>query len=146
DSTVLLGNLQTGTWAEQSDATSPTLAPIWPYYSTLWDGRLFLLGGRTGLKVEGYRTNATAPMGWYADPQPTRNWIWSATRSPDFYAACGAQGTIVTSLDGIDWTREVVPSAASGQVLLGIGGNNDALIAVGNAGTVLRGPNIITNT
>src|SRR6185369_15294383 len=87
DSALLLGNLQTGSWSQQADATSPTLAPLWPYYSALWDGRLFLVGGRTGLKVEGFRTNSTSPLVWYSETQPTRNWLWSATRATNFYAA-----------------------------------------------------------
>ncbi|HTG45677.1 MAG TPA: hypothetical protein VK633_14235, partial [Verrucomicrobiae bacterium] len=146
DGAVLLGNLQTGSWSQQADANSATLAPIWPYYSALWDGRLFLLGGRTGMKVEGFRTNSAAPLGWYAEPQPTRNWLWSAARSAGFYAACGVDGTILTSLDGLDWSREVVPSEASTQVFLGIGGNTNTLVAVGSGGTILRSQNILTNT
>jgi hypothetical protein len=146
DSTLLLGNLQTGSWSQQADANSPTLAPLWPYYSALWDGRLFLVGGRTGLKVEGFRTNTTSPMVWYSETQPTRNWLWSATRATNFYAACGAQGTVVTSEDGVDWSREVTPAAAASQVLLGIGGNNNALVAVGTGGIILRAPNVVTNT
>lgn len=146
DSMLLLGNLQTGSWSQQSDAGSLNLAPIWPYYSALWDGRLFLIGGRTGMKVEGYRTNSTAPLVWYTQAQATRSWLWSATRATGFYAACGADGTIVTSEDGVDWSREAVPSAASSEVLLGIGGNTNALIALGTSGLILRGPNLVTNT
>jgi hypothetical protein len=145
DSALLLGNLQNGSWTQQADATSPTLAPLWPYYSALWDGRLFLIGGRTGLKVEGFRTNSTSPLVWYSETQPTRNWLWSGTRATNFYAACGAQGTVVTSEDGVVWSREVTPAAATPQVLLGIGGNNNALVSVGTGGIILRGPNIITN-
>jgi hypothetical protein len=146
DSALLLGNLQTGSWSQQADATSPTLAPLWPYYSALWDGRLFLIGGRTGLKVEGFRTNSASPLIWYSETQPTRNWLWSATRATNFYAACGTQGTIVTSEDGVDWSREVTPAAAASQVLLGIGGNNNSLVAIGTGGIILRAPNIVTNT
>jgi hypothetical protein len=146
DSIVMLGNLQSGQWTPQADSSTATLAPLWPYYSSIWDGRLFLLGGRSGMKVEGYRTNETSPLGWYTDSQATRNWLWSATRGPDFYAAAGANGTIVTSLDGIDWTQEVVPDAAQSEVLLGIAGNTNTLIAVGSTGTILRSQNIFTNT
>ena len=146
DSALFLGNLQSGIWSVQADEDSPTLAPLWPYYSALWDGRLFLVGGRTGLKVEGFRTNAAAPMQWYGDPQPTREWLWSATRGPGFYAACGADGTIVTSEEGLDWHRESVPAAAVTEVLLGIGGNTNALLAVGSRGIILRAPNVVTNT
>jgi hypothetical protein len=145
DSVVMLGDLAKGTWTEQADASSPTLAPLWPYYSALWDGRLFLLGGRAGMQVQGYRTNSTDPLSWYTDSQATRSWLWSATRATNFYAAVGADGTIVTSLDGIEWDREAVPAGVESQVLLGIAGNDQALVTVGSAGTILRSPNILTN-
>lgn len=145
DGVVLMGNLQTGQFVQQADSGAETLAPVWPYYSALWDGRLFLLGGRTGMKVEGFRTNAAAAMGWYIDDQPTRSWLWSVTSATDFYVACGAEGTILSSLDGIDWTREAVPTNALSQILLGVGGNRDALLCVGSGGTILRSPNVFTN-
>jgi hypothetical protein len=145
DSTVLLRNPASGQWTHQADATSPTLAPVWPYYSSLWDGRLFLLGGHAGMIVEGFRTNASAPLVWYSDVQPTRSWLWSMTRVGDLYAAVGAQGTVITSEDGVEWAREAVPLVAQGEVLLGIGGNTNVLVTVGSAGTVLRSQNSFTN-
>jgi hypothetical protein len=145
DSVVLLGNLTTGTWTPQADSDSPVLAPLWPYYSALWDGRLFLLGGHAGQLVEGFRTNSTAPLVWYSEIQPTRSWLWAVTRAPEFYAAVGANGTIVTSEDGLGWDRETVPAGAQDEVLLGIGGNTNVLIAVGSNGTVLRSLNTFTN-
>jgi hypothetical protein len=145
DSVVMLGNLGNGTWSSQSDATSPALAPAWPYYSALWDGRLFLLGGRTGMQVQGYRTNSSGPMVWYADSEAPRDWIWSATHITNLFAAVGAEGTIVTSVDGIDWNREAVPAPVQSEVLLGIAGNSQALVAVGSSGTILRSGNLLTN-
>ena len=145
DSIVLLGTPDGGTWSRQSDATSPLLAPNWPYYSSLWDGRLFLLSGQTGMLVEGFRTNSLAPLNWYSTIQPTRSWLWSVTRSTDFYAAVGANGTIVTSDDGVEWAREAVPAESAAEVLLGVGGNTNVLIAVGSRGTILRSENGFTN-
>ncbi len=145
DSVVLHGNLETGVWIPQSDLESPLLAPNWSYYSSLWDGRLFLLGGRAGLMVEGFRTNQTAPLNWYSNIQPTRSWLWAITRTPEFYAAVGANGTIVTSENGLEWNREAVPSVFRGEVLLGIGGNTNRLLATGSRGTALQSMNIFTN-
>jgi hypothetical protein len=145
DLIVLLGPTG-GSWQRQTHATNLTLAPIWPYYSALWDGRLFLLGGRTGMKVEGFRTNSSSPMRWFSEPQPTRNWLWSSTHVDEVYAAAGSDGTIVTSLDGFNWTREVVPQSALTEILLGIGGNSNALVTVGSGGVILTSPNITTNT
>ncbi len=145
DSVVLLRSSPDGEWTEQADAADPNLAPVWPYYSSLWDGRLFLLGGRSGMIVEGFRTNSTASLVWYSDIQPTRAWLWNMTRVGDLYAAVGAQGTIVTSEDGLEWAREVVPLAAQNRVLLGIGGDTNVLIAAGTGGTLLRSESSLTN-
>ena len=142
---VLLGNRAGGSWTRQSDVDSPTLAPEWPYYSALWDGRLFLLGGDAGMIVEGFRTNANGPMGWYSAVQPTRSWLWAVTRVGGLYAAAGVNGTIVTSEDGVEWAREAVPDVALDEILLGIGGNTNLLIAAGSNGMLLRSENSFTN-
>ena len=145
DGIVLMGNADGGNWTRQSDPDSPLLTPVWPYYSSIWDGRLFLLSGQTGMLVEGFRTNATAPLNWYSTIQPTRSWLWGVTHIAGFYTAVGVGGTIVTSDDGVEWLREVTPLDASASVLLGVGGNSNALVAVGNRGTILRSENILTN-
>lgn len=145
DQIALLGGPDGSSWTVQVDADSPALAPLWPYYSALWDGRLFLLGGRTGMKVEGFRTNAAAPIEWFSDTQPARHWLWSLTRQGDVFAAAGAEGAILTSLDGVAWSREVVPAAAQSEILLGIGGNSSALVAAGSAGMLLVSPSVSTN-
>lgn len=145
DSVVLHGNLATGLWTPHSDVDSPVLAPAWPYYSSLWDGRLFLLGGQSGQLVEGFRTNLNAPLIWYSNIQPTRSWLWAITESPGFYVAVGANGTIITSEEGVEWNLETVPAVVDPEVLLGIGGNTNVLIAVGSSGAVLRSENTFTN-
>jgi hypothetical protein len=145
DGVVLIGSADGTAWLRQSDPASPLLAPQWPYYSSIWDGRLFLLSGQTGMLVEGFRTNATAPLNWYSTIQPTRSWLWGVARVSDFYTAVGVGGTIVTSDDGVEWFREATPVESSGAVLLGVGGNTNVLIAAGNRGTILRSENILTN-
>jgi hypothetical protein len=145
DKIVLRGPIDGSNWIRESDAASPLLAPEWPYYASLWDGRLFLLGGQTGMMVEGFRTNSTAPFNWYSTTQPTRSWLWSVARTADFYTAVGVNGTIVTSEDGIDWAREVVPAGTRSKLLLGVAGNTNVAVVVGNGGTILRSENILTN-
>jgi hypothetical protein len=145
DSTVLLWNSTNTVWTSQADASDVTKAPLWPYYSALWDGRLFLLGGRNGMKVEGYRTNTTDPLVWYSDVQPSRNWLWNLAHVPNLYTAVGESGTIVTSADGYDWAREFVPTNYNGEIFLGVGGTTNSLVAVGTAGTILYSPNVYTN-
>jgi hypothetical protein len=143
---IVLRSLNNGdSWIRESDSGSPLLAPNWPYYSSVWDGRLFLLSGQTGMLVEGFRTNDTAPLAWYSTFQPTRSWLWSIAHNGDFYTAVGVNGTIVTSENGADWVREVVPTNSWSSVLLGVGGDTNTILAVGSGGTLLRSENIFTN-
>jgi len=139
---VLLRSENGGTtWLRESDDASVNLAPNWPYYSVLWDGRLFLAAGRTGLNAEGFRADAASPLIWYWDSPPTRDWLWRVTRAPDFYAAAGLDGTIVTSVDGVDWNREAVPAKHAKTLFLGIGGDEKCLVAVGDAGGIAYSEN-----
>lgn len=143
---VLLKSGNTGaTWQNQTDAALAAPAPKWSYYSALWDGRLFLAGGKSGVLVEGIKTNATTQTLWYPGEQPTRSWLWSAHRAPEFYAAVGADGTIVTSADGAAWALESTPAASRTNILLGVSGNTNTLVAVGEGGMVLRSANQFTN-
>ena len=133
------------TWSLQADLTNEFLAPLWPYYSALWDGTNFLMGGRSGMLVEGKRLDSRSPLVWTNQVQATRNWLWAVTRAPGFYTAVGDQGTIVTSDNGGQWDREVVPRSALDNILLGVGGNTNVLVAVGNQGTLLHSPYLVTN-
>ena len=145
DGIVLLGARDGGVWVKQSDPNTPLLAPEWLYYSSIWDGRLFLLSGEAGMLVEGFRTNSTAPIYWYSTIQPTRSWLWSVTHVGGFYTAVGVDGTIVTSNDGAEWFREATPLLSENEVLLGIGGNTNVLVAPGTGGLILASENVLTN-
>jgi len=143
---IILKSGNTGaTWQNQTDPALAAPAPNWSYYSALWDGRLFLAGGKSGVLVEGIKTNATTQTLWYPGAQPTRSWLWSAHRTPEFYAAVGADGTVVTSSDGAAWALEATPAASLTNILLGVSGNTNALVAVGEGGMVLRSVNQVTN-
>src|SRR5688572_13264584 len=145
DGIVLLGTRDGALWVRQSDPDTPLLAPEWIFYSSIWDGRLFLLSGEAGMLVEGFRTNSTAPLYWYSTIQPTRSWLWSVTHVDGFYTAVGVNGTIVTSDDGAEWFREATPVESETKVLLGTGGNTNVLIAAGSGGFILRSENLLTN-
>ncbi len=144
DSALLLFN-STNNWTIQADTADVNKAPIWPYYSALWDGRLFLIGGRNGMIVEGFRTNITDPLIWYSDVQPSRNWLWNLTRVPDLYTAVGEGGTILSSADGYDWAREIVPTNYISEIFLGVGGTSNCVVTVGTGGSILYSLNSYTN-
>ena len=66
-------------------------------------------------------------------------------RLPGFYVTVGDYGTVMTSGNGVDWTLEFVPPAVTNTTLLGIGGNTNLLLAVGDGGSVIYSPNVLTN-
>lgn len=126
---------QTGPWSNQlARAIGP---PDWTYYSCIGRPGFFLTAGRTGLQAEWYATNG--PPGFWLTPYDSvRHWLWDTTWLAGLYVAVGDFGTILTSGNGVDWTLELVPPAVTNRTLLGVGGTTNLLLAVGEAGTVLR--------
>lgn len=118
--------------------------PNWTYYSAIGLPGFFLIAGRTGLQAEGYQVNE-APYFWLTPNDSVRNWLWDAMRLPGFYVTVGDYGTVLTSGNGVDWTLEYVPPAATNATLFGVGGNTNLLLAVGDSGTVLYSPSLATN-
>lgn len=127
-------------WSSQLTTTLPTPAPAWTYYSALYNSGYYLLSGRTGMNVEGNRTNGAVI--WQPPAESMRTWLWSVARTPSHYVAVGDYGTILSSPNGIDWDLELVPSSATNSVLLGVGGSSNLLLAVGSQGTILWGTNV----
>src|SRR6266511_539784 len=54
---------QSDLWQNELTSTSDPRPPVWTYLSSYWDGRLYLLGGRSGVIVEGFQTNGN-PYLW----------------------------------------------------------------------------------
>jgi hypothetical protein len=131
-----------GAWTSQTSVTTANYAPAWPYYSVLWDERLFFIGGKSGLTLEGYRTNASGGLQWFLTEDSPRNWLWSVTRQGELYAAVGNNGRIMTSANGIGWDVESAPITTN-TFLLGIGGRPNLLVAVGSSGTILTSPDAL---
>ncbi|HOC01335.1 MAG TPA: hypothetical protein PKM43_21625, partial [Verrucomicrobiota bacterium] len=128
-------------WANELDSTKAFPPPAWSYYTALWSGDAYWLGGATGLWVQGYKTNATSPTLWYEPAASVRHWLWSVLRTPEFYLAVGDRGTVLSSDNGLDWDVSLVPDSATNTVLLGVGGDTNRFIAVGNAGAILHSTN-----
>ncbi|MBI4663172.1 MAG: hypothetical protein HY735_30560 [Verrucomicrobia bacterium] len=133
---------ENGVWSDEIRASNRSFAaPDWTYLSSLWDGSLFLLGGRSGRVLEGFKTNSTGPMLWVDRHDSLRNWIWDLTRTPEFYIAVGDRATVMTSEDGIDWTLELVPNSLTNAIFLGVGGTTNLFLAVGNQGRAMTSSN-----
>lgn len=132
-------------WSNPLSLSNGFAPPAWTYYNAQWEGSLFLLSGRTGLVVEGFKTNVTGSYVWVDRFPSLRNWLWELKRLPDFYVTVGFRGTVMTSVDGIDWSVELPPASASNTTFYGVGGNTNLLLACGDNGKVILSPNTFTN-
>jgi hypothetical protein len=119
--------------------------PPWTYYVAHFDGSQFIVGGRSGMLVEGFRTNATSALTWSSDSESPRNWLWSLASVEGLFVATGEAGGIFTSEDGFAFTQEGVPDSARNEILEGVGGNTNLLISVGTSGTVIYSQAGFTN-
>jgi photosystem II stability/assembly factor-like uncharacterized protein len=135
---------ENGSWTNQILSSSGYPAPSWTYYSALWEGSLYFLAGRSGMMVEGFETNGP-PMLWVTRNDPIRSWLWDIMSTPDFYVTVGDHGTVMTSEDGVNWNLELVPNSVTNSILLGVGGSTNGLVAVGNKGSIIYSPNVVTN-
>lgn len=132
-------------WSNQLDLANSFPPPAWTYYNSQWEGSLFLLSGRTGMLVEGFKTNGVSSYLWVDRFRSLRNWLWELKRLPEFYVTVGYHGTVMTSVDGIDWSLELVPGSVTNVTLYGVGGNTNLLLACGDNGKVIFSPNSFTN-
>ncbi len=127
-----------------NELAKPNGPPDWSYYSAIGQTDFFLIAGQTGLQSEGYQVNGM-PYFWLTPHDSVRNWLWDVMRLPSFYVTAGDFGTIMTSGNGVDWTLELVPTLVTNTTFLGIGGTTNLLLAVGDSGTMIYSPNILTN-
>ena len=130
-------------WTNQLTAPVPLPAPAWTYFASLWIGSEYLLAGRSGMFVEGFKTNATSRLGWHPHSNPIRHWLWAVGRFRSYYAAVGDRGTILTSPNGIDWDLELVPNGVTNTIFLGVGGSTNIFLAVGSAGAIAWSTNLL---
>jgi hypothetical protein len=132
-------------WSDQIALSGSLPAPAWTYYNAQWEGSLFLLSGRSGMLVEGFQTNSVGGYLWIDRFRSLRNWLWELRRMPEFYVAVGYRGTVMTSVNGIDWDLELVPDSVTNTIFFGVGGTTNLLIAVGDGGRVILSQNTFTN-
>jgi len=144
DQEVLFRPTGGSTWTNQITGLATNAPPAWVYLSAHGNSNRWLVAGRTGLLVEGIKTNGSNYV-WQLSPDSSHAWLWDVTVQSGIYVAVGDLATIQTSLDGILWAREVVPVPHTNTVLLGVGGTTNLLLAVGNAGNVLISRAGLTN-
>lgn len=133
------------TWTNHITGLPTNAPPAWVYLSAYGVTNYYMVAGRSGLLVAGTRTNGAGLYDWQPQPDSSHAWLWDVTVQKGIYVAVGDLATILTSLDGILWAREVVPVPRTNTVLLGVGGTTHLLLAVGNAGNVLISRAGLTN-
>ena len=147
DGEVLIGS-SSSQWVNAFAAGRTSYPPRWTYYNAQWQGEEYLLGGRVGMVVHGFSTNALLSdlnLTWDTDSDSARNWLWEVVRLPNRYVLVGDLGTIMTSEDGFAWSLELPPDAATNSVLLGVGGDTNTLVAAGSKGTLIYSHHTLTN-
>lgn len=137
DQELLYQPTGTTTWTPQILDAATNSPPPWVYLSCAnGTSRSFLIAGRSGLLYQGTTLNGASLCDWQPLPDSSHVWLWDVMVQNGTYTAVGDLATILTSLDGIVWAREVVPGNITNTVLLGVGGDTNRLFSVGNAGTM----------
>lgn len=142
DSEVRLTEFSGG-WSNQ--LASPFGPAAWSYYTGAGRVNSLFIAGQSGMMNEGVKTNGSLYL-WAEKSPSVRNLLWDATYVTNLYVAVGDRATVMTSLDGVDWKAELVPDVLTNSIFLGVGGNNDMLVAVGESGGLMVSPNTVTNT
>jgi len=148
--TLLLGgselrlSLDGSTWSDELNPAKPAPALPWTYFSGVIGTNFVFASGRSGVGAEAATTNG-ADYQWVVRHQPVRSWLWDLVRTEKFYLAVGDHGTLLSSVQGVTWDLELTPDSATNSILLGVGGTTNGLVAVGNQGTILFSPNLVTN-
>ncbi|MBI5772453.1 MAG: hypothetical protein HZA89_01770 [Verrucomicrobia bacterium] len=143
--------LHNGTaWQNLLNPVTTNSPPTWTYYAGCATPGLLLLAGRTGMMAEGYAVGGVYSR-WLAGSDSLRQWLWDVHHIQSGYFAVGDYGSLLSSVDGVSWTIELPPDAATNSVLLGIGGDTNLLVAVGDSGVILVSTNsqtavLTTNT
>jgi hypothetical protein len=150
DSELRLGT-NANTWANQTSLfETPSPAPVWAYYTALWDeaNGAYRIAGDDGMMIESTYTNRAYL--WSLQYPSARDWLWQVTLAGDFYVAVGDNARIMTSQNGVDWAIEAIPltnsvaGSATNTVLFCVDGNTNLLLAAGNHGSLVTSPSALT--
>jgi len=135
---------ESGVWSDEfaKGANGPA---AWTYFSAIAQPDFFLLAGRTGMLFEGYKTNGT-PYFWIPSTDAFRPLLFDAMYVSNLFVAVGDRASVFSSGDGVRWELELVPPSVTNSIFLGVGGDTNRLIAVGNQGSLIYSlPNLFTN-
>lgn len=131
--------LNGNTWFQIADVSGGP--PAWTYYAVLGFSDSFVLAGRTGFQVDAVRTNGTGVFTWTTPYETPRQWLWDCVYNGNDYVAVGDFGSIMTSGNGAEFQLEVVPNSITNTTLLGVAGDTNLLVAVGDSGKIVFSTN-----
>lgn len=169
-SEIVAGNLEMWFFSTRPNTNWASLIALDPedgpppavYLSSLWDGNRYLFGGRTGRTISATRN--TLALIWSEYASPPRSWLfdlatatsvatnvtaalnggevtYGAVRTTNhFFVAAGDYATLMYSDTGIAWNPALAPLNAENRTYLGLAGNRDRLVAVGNGGLISVSP------
>jgi len=129
-------------WTQIADV--PAGPPAWTYYTVLGFLDAFVLAGRTGFQVDAARSNGVGVFTWTTTYESPRQWLWDSVHNGQGYVAVGDFGSVMTSDNGAAFSLEVVPNSATNSTLLGVAGDTNLLVAVGDSGTIIYSTNRLT--
>ncbi len=132
-------------WVDEMNPLLPAPPPDWTYFAAERADPYYLLAGRSGMLVKGFGIGSPPVFYWETHSDPIRNWLWDMIRLPDLFVTVGDFATVLTSGNGVDWELELVPNSVTNAIFLGIGGDTNGLVAVGNQGSILYSPSYLTN-
>lgn len=115
--------------------------PAWTYYSVLGFSNAFVLAGRTGFQVDAFRTTVNGAFTWEVTYETPRQWMWDSVHNGRDYIAVGDFGAIMTSGNGVSYALEIVPDSVTNTTLLGVAGDTNLLVAVGDTGKIIFSTN-----
>ena len=149
DSDVRLGT-GPNTWFNQTSTdNTPSPAPVWTYYTALWDSTnaSYRLVGDNGMMVQS--TSSNRVYSWKLQFPSPRDWLWQVMWQDGLYVAVGDNARIMTSENGIDWSIEAfaltnsVAGGTTNTVFFCVGGNTNQLLAAGNHGSLMTSPSAL---
>jgi hypothetical protein len=114
------------------------------YLASVGASNSLFIAGRAGMMAEGFRLGAT-PYQWFLRSSPLRPVLFDAAWVSNLFVAVGDQSSIMTSVDGVDWSYEFPPPAYTNSVFLGVGGTTNLLVAAGSGGSLMFSSYGLTN-
>jgi len=131
-----------GVWSDELAKTNGP--PSWTYYSAIGRRGFFFIAGQTGMMAEGYQVGFD-PYFWLPTAESVRSLLFDVFWVTNLFVAVGDRATVMTSVNAVDWTPELVPTNLMSAIFLGVGGTTNMLVAAGNQGSLMISTNGYTN-